>query len=199
MAGSSRTIFVDPPGELREVDIRACAAADRAPRRRWTSSPRGARQGPRRPTPRDTAGALRRVRGAGRRVRPAEAAVSYYAGQLRARYDATRCTDPSAAAALGLLRDRYGEPVNRWAFADPRRVRRAAVDGRGVGPGRAARLRPPLDRPARHASVPPGRRSGVGPGGAVAVDGRARPRGVPGRAARGTARDSRPADVTSTA
>lgn len=26
-----------------------------------------------------------------------------------------------------MLRDRFGEPVNRWAFAEPARVRRAAI------------------------------------------------------------------------
>ncbi|WP_224389243.1 hypothetical protein [Pseudonocardia sp. ICBG1293] len=57
----------------------------------------------------------------------AEAARWFYAGQLRARYDACRCTDTTAAQALAVLRDRFGEPVNRWAFADPARVRRAAV------------------------------------------------------------------------
>ena len=33
----------------------------------------------------------------------------------------------TAAQALAVLRDRFGEPVNRWAFADPARVRRAGV------------------------------------------------------------------------
>ncbi len=127
MAGSSRTIVVDPPGELREVDTWPVLRLIE----RLAGRGRRARA------------ALAEVLGAPHRVippvlyaasevltaedRPAEAAVWYYAGRLRARYDATRCTDPSAAAALGLLRDRYGEPVNRWAFADPRRVRRAAV------------------------------------------------------------------------
>lgn len=65
-----------------------------------------------------------------------EAARWFYAGQLRARYDACRCTDTTAAQALAVLRDRFGEPVNRWAFADPARVRRAAV--RAVAWDRAA-------------------------------------------------------------
>ncbi|MEJ8280624.1 hypothetical protein [Pseudonocardia spirodelae] len=56
-----------------------------------------------------------------------EAARWFYAAQLRARYDACRCTDTTAAQALAVLRDRFGGPVNRWAFADPARVRRAAV------------------------------------------------------------------------
>lgn len=43
----------------------------------------------------------------------------FYAAQLRARIDARRCTDPSAAAACGVLTQTYGPPVNRWAFAEP--------------------------------------------------------------------------------
>ncbi|MDL5159262.1 hypothetical protein [Actinomycetospora termitidis] len=43
----------------------------------------------------------------------------FYAGQLRARYDAHRCTDPSAGAACGALTEAHGPPINRWAFAEP--------------------------------------------------------------------------------
>lgn len=127
MTGSSRTIVVDPPGELREVDTGPALRAIE----RLAGGGRGARaalddvlSAPHRVLP-PVLYAASEVLTAQRR--PAEAAVWFYAAQLRARYDANRCTDPSAAAALGLLRDRYGEPVNRWAFADPRRVRRAAV------------------------------------------------------------------------
>lgn len=57
----------------------------------------------------------------------AGAAHWFYAAQVRARFDAARCTDPTASAAVAVLRERFGEPVNRWAFADAGRVRRAAV------------------------------------------------------------------------
>ena len=43
----------------------------------------------------------------------------FYAAQLRARIDANRCTDPTAAAACGVLTETYGPPVNRWAFHEP--------------------------------------------------------------------------------
>ena len=43
----------------------------------------------------------------------------FYAAQLRARIDANRCTDPSAAAACGVLTETYGPPINRWAFHEP--------------------------------------------------------------------------------
>ncbi|MCD2185948.1 hypothetical protein [Actinomycetospora soli] len=43
----------------------------------------------------------------------------FYAGQLRARFDAHRCTDPSASAACGALTEAHGPPINRWAFAEP--------------------------------------------------------------------------------
>lgn len=43
----------------------------------------------------------------------------FYAAQLRARIDANRCTDPTAAAACGVLTETYGPPINRWAFHEP--------------------------------------------------------------------------------
>ncbi|TCK20230.1 hypothetical protein [Pseudonocardia endophytica] len=127
MTGSSRTIVVDPPGELREVDTRH--ALERigllnGGGRRARAALDDVLAAPHRVMPPVLYAASEVLTALDR---PAEAAVWFYAGQLRARYDATRCTDPSAASALGLLRDRYGEPVNRWAFADEGRVRRAAV------------------------------------------------------------------------
>jgi hypothetical protein len=52
-----------------------------------------------------------------------EAVFWYHAGQLRARFDANRCTDPTAGAAVAALRERNGAPINRHAFADPQRLR----------------------------------------------------------------------------
>ena len=40
----------------------------------------------------------------------------FYAGQLRARFDANRCADVSARAAVGALNEEYGPPINRYAF-----------------------------------------------------------------------------------
>lgn len=59
--------------------------------------------------------------------RPADAAFWFYAGQVRARFDANRCTDPSAGAAVGALTERFGGPVNRFAFTDTARLRRTVV------------------------------------------------------------------------
>jgi hypothetical protein len=59
--------------------------------------------------------------------RPADATFWFYAGQLRARYDANRCTDPTAGAAVGALRERFGMPINRFAFTDPVRLRRTVI------------------------------------------------------------------------
>ena len=47
-----------------------------------------------------------------------EAAFWFYAGQLRARFDANRCADASARAAPGALNARYGPPINKYAFGD---------------------------------------------------------------------------------
>ncbi|WP_219412864.1 hypothetical protein [Pseudonocardia nigra] len=48
-----------------------------------------------------------------------EGAFWFYAAQLRARFDANRCTDPTAAAAVGSLNERFGPPVKAHAFRDP--------------------------------------------------------------------------------
>jgi hypothetical protein len=64
-----------------------------------------------------------------------EAAFWFYAAQLRARFDANRCADPTAAAAVAVLTRHYGPQINRHAFADPARLR-ATVE-RVVGWDRA--------------------------------------------------------------
>ncbi|MCK9549228.1 hypothetical protein [Aquamicrobium sp.] len=47
-----------------------------------------------------------------------DAAFWFYAGQLRARFDANRCNDVSARSAAATLNERYGAPINQYAFQD---------------------------------------------------------------------------------
>lgn len=47
-----------------------------------------------------------------------EAAFWFYAGQLRARFDANRCADQSAGQAVGVLNQNFGTPINQYAFQD---------------------------------------------------------------------------------
>jgi hypothetical protein len=47
-----------------------------------------------------------------------EAAFWFYAGQLRARFDANRCSDISARQAVAVLNQEYGTPINQYAFQD---------------------------------------------------------------------------------
>lgn len=47
-----------------------------------------------------------------------EGAFWFYAGQLRARFDANRCADESARSAVGVLNNNYGPPVNQYMFKD---------------------------------------------------------------------------------
>ncbi|MFR9806171.1 hypothetical protein ACL02T_28365 [Pseudonocardia sp. RS010] len=61
------------------------------------------------------------------RGRPADAAFWFTAGQVRARFDARRCTDPTAAAAVDALNERFGGPVHRVACTDPERLRRTVI------------------------------------------------------------------------
>ena len=45
-----------------------------------------------------------------------EAAFWFYAGQLRARFDANRCADISAREAVAALNEQYGTPINQFMF-----------------------------------------------------------------------------------
>ncbi|HYC57112.1 MAG TPA: hypothetical protein VEL28_19430 [Candidatus Binatia bacterium] len=56
-----------------------------------------------------------------------EASFWFYAGQLRARFDANRSADESSGAVVDLLNDRYGPKINPWAFGDLQRLA-ATVD-----------------------------------------------------------------------
>lgn len=42
----------------------------------------------------------------------------FYAGQVRARYDANRCSDKSAASAVGVLNQQFGMQINQYAFQE---------------------------------------------------------------------------------
>lgn len=42
----------------------------------------------------------------------------FYAGQLRARYDANRCADETARTAVSVLNENYGPQINQYAFQD---------------------------------------------------------------------------------
>lgn len=47
-----------------------------------------------------------------------DAVFWFYAGQLRARFDANRCNDASARSAVSALNEQYGAPINEYAFQD---------------------------------------------------------------------------------
>jgi hypothetical protein len=47
-----------------------------------------------------------------------EGAFWFYAGQLRARFDANRCADISAREAVGVLNQEYGSVINQFMFKD---------------------------------------------------------------------------------
>ncbi len=57
-----------------------------------------------------------------------EGATWYYSAQLRARFDVERCADPTVEGAVAILRERYGEPINRWAFTEARAQLRTIVE-----------------------------------------------------------------------
>lgn len=47
-----------------------------------------------------------------------DAAFWFYAGQLRARFDANRCADTSARDAVSVLNMQFGSPINEYMFKD---------------------------------------------------------------------------------
>ncbi len=47
-----------------------------------------------------------------------EAAFWFYTAQLRARYDANLCMDSTARKGVGILNNRYGTEINKYAFLD---------------------------------------------------------------------------------
>lgn len=49
---------------------------------------------------------------------PDDAMFWFYAGQLRARYDANRATDELAGVVVGQLNEMFGPNINRHAFQD---------------------------------------------------------------------------------
>lgn len=48
----------------------------------------------------------------------------FYAGQLRGRFDANRCTDKTAVQAITVLNQRYGAMINPYAFQDTEKLKR---------------------------------------------------------------------------
>ncbi len=52
-----------------------------------------------------------------------DAAFWFYAGQLRARIDATICADSSAGEAVWTLNNRYGPQINVYAFQDMNKLK----------------------------------------------------------------------------
>jgi len=47
-----------------------------------------------------------------------DGAFWFYAGQLRARFDANRCADVSARQAVAVLNQEFGTPINQYMFKD---------------------------------------------------------------------------------
>lgn len=52
-----------------------------------------------------------------------EAAFWFYAGQLRARFDANRCADVTARGAVNILNMQFGESINRYTFRDREKLK----------------------------------------------------------------------------
>ncbi len=116
-------IFVTPTGEHAEIDVDGQAATIAALHGPDPSATvEAVLAAPQRHTPPVLYALAAALFAGGRRE---EGATWYYAAQLRARFDVTRCADPTVEDAVAILRANYGEPINRWTFADLPRLRTA--------------------------------------------------------------------------
>jgi hypothetical protein len=68
--------------------------------------------------------------------RPDAAAHRFCCGQVRARFDANRCTDRTVGSAVAVLNERFGPPITDHVSADLRLLRRIVI--RAVAWDRAA-------------------------------------------------------------
>ena len=57
-----------------------------------------------------------------------DAVMWFYIGQLRARCDANFCQDESARGAVGILNDKFGPMINKYAFKDLEKLEVAVND-----------------------------------------------------------------------
>lgn len=57
-----------------------------------------------------------------------ESAFWFYAGQLRARFDANRCAEASAKQAVAVLNRSYGSSINQHAVQDMRKLERLIAE-----------------------------------------------------------------------
>ncbi len=57
-----------------------------------------------------------------------EAVKWFYVAQLRARYDANRCTDKTASGAVNALNQQFGPEINKFAFKDKAFLQRQVTD-----------------------------------------------------------------------
>jgi len=120
------TVFVTPTGEHAEIDVSGAAETITAlhgpdP----TATIEAVLAAPQRHTPPVLYALAAALFAGGRRE---EGATWYYSAQLRARFDVERCADPTVEDAVAILRERYGEPINRWAFTEARDRLRTIVE-----------------------------------------------------------------------
>ena len=114
---ASAQVAVQPPAEYAQIDVerartalQALGSPDAATRQRAIAQ---VQEAPQRYAP-PVLYALSHV--LLQQGQSEQAMFWFYAGQLRGRYDANRCADASARQAIGVLNERYGGPINQYAF-----------------------------------------------------------------------------------
>jgi hypothetical protein len=117
--GHAETNAVAQTGEFKKIDVRLAEEA-------FINLSMG--------SPRQKQSAIEQVKAAPQRYAPHvfyamsealfqegkkdEGAFWFYAGQLRARFDANRCLDTTAGSAVNALNQRYGMAVNQYTFSN---------------------------------------------------------------------------------
>lgn len=116
-AQAQKTITLAPRGEHAQIDVqltndtmRQLLGADEAERQHAARQVQSAPQRYAPPVFYALSAALMQLQ------QPERAMFWFYAGQLRGRFDANRCADISARQAIAVLNERFGTPINQYAF-----------------------------------------------------------------------------------
>jgi AcrR family transcriptional regulator len=123
-----RTVVVEPVGEYAEIDTsveRALMAAllgpDEGTRHGAVAAAEAAPERYAPPVLYALSAALLHL------GRPDDAAYRFFCGQVRARFDANRCTDRAAGSGVAVLNERFGPQITAHAFADRELLRRTVI------------------------------------------------------------------------
>jgi hypothetical protein len=112
-------VIVEPKGEYAKIDVKALNETVKTLRdgtaEEKEQAAKSVQESPEKYAPPAFYALSRVLFDAGKKD---DAAFWFYAGQLRARFDANRCADVSAREAVSVLNMEYGPTINKYAVQD---------------------------------------------------------------------------------